>query len=151
MNLGNLKWIKYVNPQAYEPWAYAHWQLNHTELHHLHWKIDQESNAKQVKFRDLVLLLQKSYVTHLVEIMDEAPRREGKGEWSIVHDVKVLWIADFKHEDYIPRQRDLFGYSPQGYAGGTVKKLENLKDIPPNWHSLAIFRRHVAGLLRLTD
>jgi len=29
--------------------------------------------------------------------------------------------------------------------------LENLKDIPPNWHSLEIFRRHVAGLLRLTD
>jgi hypothetical protein len=150
MNLGNLKWIKYVNPQGDEPWAYAHWQFNHTELHRLHWKIDQEGNARQVNLGDLVLLLQKSHVTHLIEIMDDAPRREGEGEWSIVRDVKVLWVADFKHENYIPRQRDLFGYSPK-YAGGIVKNLENLKDIPPNWHSLDIFRRHVAGLLRLTD
>lgn len=151
MNLENLKWLKYVNPQGDEPWAYAHWQFNLTELHHLHWKIEQESNAKKVNFGDLVLLLQKGHVTHLVEIMDDAPRREGEGEWSVVRNVKVLWIADFKHENYIPRQCDLFGYSHNGYAGGTVKNLKNLKDISTNWHSLDIFRRHVAGLLRLTD
>jgi hypothetical protein len=117
----------------------------------LHWKIDDEGNARQVNLGDLVLLLQKSHVTHLIEIMDDAPRREGEGEWSVVRDVKVLWIADFNNENCIPSQRNLFGYPPKGYANGRVKNLEKFKDIPPNWHSLDIFRRHVAELLRLTD
>ncbi len=150
VNLANLKWIKYINPQGNEPWAYEQWQRD--RIYNLHWKNDQENNCRKVNRGDLILLLQNSVVTHLVEIDDDAPHSAGDGEWEkVLRQVKVRWVADFKHEDYIPRQRDLFGYSPQGYANGTVKNLENFKDILPIWHSLDIFRRHVGGLLRLTD
>ena len=149
MNLDNLKWIKYINPQGDEVRAYEEWKLD--SVFSLHWKADQINNAKQVQRSDLILLLQKGYVTHLVEVTDDSPRKVDDSEWGVVRDIRVLWVADFKHENHIPRQRDLFGYAPPGYAGGTVKKLENLKNISPTWNSLDIFRRHVAGLLRLTD
>ena len=148
MDLDHLKWIKYVNDQGNQPWAYENWKRG--DVFPLNWKANQIDNAAKVQCGDLMLLLQKGLVTHLVEVTDDKPRKTDD-EWGVVRQVKVLWVvADFKHKNDIPRQRDLFGYSPS-YAGGTVKKVENLEDIPSTWHSLEIFRRHVAGLLRLTD
>ncbi|MBD2007021.1 MULTISPECIES: hypothetical protein [Cyanophyceae] len=149
MNLDNLKWIKYVNDQGGKDWAYEEEKLHN--IFPLNWKADQIENAAKVQCGDLILLLQKGLVTHLVEVSDDKPCKGDDSEWGVVRQVKVMWIANLKDENCIPRQRDLFGYSHKGYAGGTVKKLEKLEDIPPTWHSLDIFRRHVAGLLRLTD
>jgi hypothetical protein len=148
MTLDNLKWIKYVNDQGGKDWAYEEEKLH--SVFSLNWKADQIDNAAKVQCDDLILLLQEGHVTHLVEVTDNEPRKVEDSEWGVVRQVKVWWIADFNHENHIPRQRDLFGYSPS-YAGGTVKKLEKLTEISPTWHSIDIFRRHVAGLLRLTD
>lgn len=150
MNLDNLKWIKYVNDQGGKNWAYENWKRSDIFL--LNWKAGYIENAAKVECGDLILLLQKGLVTHLVEVTDNEPRKENNGEWGVIRQVKVLWVvADFKQKNDIPRQRDLFGYSPKGYAGGRVKSLENLKDILPRWHSLDAFRRHVAELLPITD
>lgn len=56
MNLDNLKWIKYINPQDDEVRAYEEWKLD--SVFSLHWKVDQINNAKQVQRSDLILLLQ---------------------------------------------------------------------------------------------
>lgn len=149
MNLDHLKSIKYVNDQGNQPWAYENWKRG--DVFPLNWKANQIDNAAKVQCGDLMLLLQKGLVTHLVEVTDDKPRKTDD-EWGVVRQVKVLWVvADFKHKNDIPRQRDLFGYSPQGYAGGRVKSLENFKDILPRWHSLDAFRRHVAELLPITN
>ncbi|HEY9596194.1 MAG TPA: hypothetical protein V6D33_00810, partial [Cyanophyceae cyanobacterium] len=94
MDIANLKWIKYINPQGNEPWAYEYWQ--HDCIYNLHWKSDQENNARKVNRGDLILLLQKKVVTHLVEIDDDAPHSEGDSEWEkVLRQVRVRWVADF--------------------------------------------------------
>ena len=149
MKIDNLKWIKYVNDQGNQPWAYENWKRG--DVFPLNWKADQIKNAAKVQRGDLILLLQNGLVTHWVEVTDDEPHKIDDSEWEVVRKVKVWWVADFKDKNSIPRQHDLFGYSPQGYAGGTVKSLENLKDIISRWHSLDAFRRHVAELLPITD
>jgi hypothetical protein len=119
MNLDNLKWIKYVNDQGDKSWAYEE-EKRHS-IFPLNWKADQIDNAAKVQCGDLMLLLQEGHVTHLVEVTDDKPDKVEDGEWGVVRQVKVLWVANFKDENCIPKQRDLFGYSPKDMQAEGLK------------------------------
>jgi hypothetical protein len=73
MDLNKLKWIKNVNnPEG--GWVYKHEEVTYPYLvpeFHLHWKTTALENAKKPNPSDLILLCQRTRVTHLVKVLDD--------------------------------------------------------------------------------
>ncbi|MDX2213903.1 MAG: hypothetical protein SFY66_11510 [Oculatellaceae cyanobacterium bins.114] len=153
INLEKLRFVKNIDDSD---WAYKDWQKGSQQ--HLHWAKGSETNANKAQLGDLILLVQKpdhiqeARVTHLVEVTSNAAETSG-GDWGIVRQVSVIWVADFTHEASIARDRDLFGWKRQRAQGTNLIELENIKEgkLLHLWHSPEIFQQHVAGILRLIE
>ena len=91
-------------------------------------------------------------VTHLVKVVSTSAETLSHGDWGIVREVAVVWVADFANLASIPTDTGVFGWERHRPQGGKLVKLGNLKDnrVVQLWHSLEIFQRHVAGMLGLT-
>ena len=157
MNLDRLKFVKNIDDSA--RWAYADWKQGSQQ--NLHWANAKgdSTNADKAELDDLILLVQKSphsaetHVTHLVKVVSPRAKTLSDGDWGIVREVAVVWVADFANLASIPTDTNVFGWKRHRPAGGKLVKLENLKANRVNqlWHSPEIFQRHVAGMLRLTQ
>lgn len=147
MNIQSLKWTKSVTPQRDEPWAYNSFKIG--DCFDLDWK-NGKANASKPQQKDLILLRQKSFVTHLIKVCDdERKERTGKGEFDIYRNVEVLWVIDWNNT--LAKADEVFGYSEvYYYQGGNVMKLETITSL--HWKSrggFAAFQNHVHSQLFL--
>jgi hypothetical protein len=157
MNLDRLKFVKNIDDP--ERWAYKDWQRHSQQQ--LHWSNAKGNvaNADKANIDDLILLVQKSphsqetHLTHLVKVISASAETISEGDWSVIREVAVIWVADFTHPASIPTDKDVFGWKRHRPQGTKIVQLENLKDnqVIQLWHSLEIFQRHVAGILGITE
>ena len=122
MDLTELKWTKNVNHQGDDKyWAYQNVDpvLNTFKLN---WKIEQAENARKPEESELILLRQRTKVTHIVKLLNKTLYNEpSDGEFNISRLVQVIWIADCSSEP--PEQNIVFGYHVH-LQGGKVMRLE---------------------------
>jgi hypothetical protein len=158
IDLSRLKWTKNVdNPEV---WVYRHNEISYPYLvpeFRLHWK--REHGAGKLQEGDLILLRQRTKVTHLVKVLDAQidgdPNATG---FALTSRVQVLWIApeslktpDDKIWDNAPSQNDVFGFGLILH-GGSVMLLENIKTLNETFKDqggLAAFQKRVAEKLGL--
>ena len=156
MNLDRLKFVKNIDDP--ERWAYKDWKLgSQQDLHWANAKGDS-ANADKADLNDLILLVQRSphsaetHVTHLVKVVSPRAKTLSDGNWGIVREVAVVWVADFANLASIPTDTNVFGWKRRRPQGGKLVKLENLKDNQViQLHSLEIFQKRVASMLGLTQ
>lgn len=104
MDLIQLKWIKNVKHQVSDKkWAYKYHNNNENkpilkdENFELNWRSSRDkNNAQKPNKGDLMLLLQRAKVTHVVEFLDDKVYEYDRNEWSIHRKVKVIWISPKK-------------------------------------------------------
>lgn len=159
MHLDKLRFIKNVDDDDNGVWAYQAWKDG--DEGDLNWSAGQgnETNADKPSRGDLMLLVQKTKlvdyarVTHLVEVISDSSKTVGEGQWGLVRQVRVLWVADFTPglEAAIPREHDILGWQHRRVQGTRAIELENIEDgkVLQLWHSMEVFQRHVAGILGL--
>ncbi|QFS47710.1 hypothetical protein [Nostoc sphaeroides] len=149
MNLTELKWTKNVNHQGNDKyWAYQNVGpvLN---VFQLNWKTEQGENALKPEESELILLRQRTKVTHIVKLLNNTLYQETpEGEFGISRLVEVVWIADYWSVP--PKQKMMFGYDVH-LQGGRVMKLET-PTFNEHWESrggLVGFQNHVLKALKL--
>ncbi|MEH2410347.1 hypothetical protein [Nostoc sp.] len=149
MDLTELKWTKNVNHQGDDKyWAYQNVGpvLN---TFRLNWKTEQAENARKPEESELILLRQRTKVTHIVKLLNKTLYEDPPdGESSISRLVQVVWIADYWS---VPPEQDIvFGYHVH-LDGGKVMKLET-PTFNKHWGSrggLVKFQNHVLKVLKL--
>lgn len=131
MNIKHLKWIKNITPQGSETWAYK--SFNVEDVVGLHWK-ENEENAQKPKEGDLILLKQKNYITHIVEVIDRQPlKRNKQNSWHIYRIVEVLWVINnWDNPPDYTRVAKVFDY-PANLQGGNVMFIETLPTFNNHW------------------
>ena len=132
MDLTNLKWAKCVTPNNRE-WAYSHQEIDkNSNIFNLHWKLKYQENAEEAKEKDLIVLIQKGKVTHLVKLLDTYAKNDdyNNDEW-IYRLVKVIWMADVWSEP--PHQTKVFGCELSLF-NGKVKKLKDITALNEKWN-----------------
>jgi hypothetical protein len=149
MNLTELKWTKNVNHQGNDKyWAYQNVGpvLN---IFQLNWKTEQAENALKPEESELIILRQRTKVTHIVKLLNNTLYQETpEGEFGISRRVQVVWIADYWSVP--PKQKMMFGYDVH-LQGGRVMKLET-PTFNEHWESrggLVGFQNHVLKALKL--
>jgi hypothetical protein len=97
MDLNGLIWTKNVKPLNGEPWAYENIPNIHPELKifALHWrnsKCRDEINAKAPQEGELMILRQRSKVTHIVQMLNKQlyPDKNAGDKFNIYRLVQVV-------------------------------------------------------------
>jgi hypothetical protein len=152
MDLINLKWTKNVKHPDAKLWAYPN--VNTGDLFKLSWK-NRTGNEDKPKKGDLILLRQKGYVTHLVEILDgEHTEETWKGDYNIYRIVETLWAINCDHPLISAKADNVFGYPEViKYEGGDVMELETLPTFKKYWDSnggFQEFKSRVFTMLNLS-
>jgi hypothetical protein len=145
MNLTELKWTKNVNHQGDDKyWAYQNIDQN-LNIFRLNWKTEQAKNARRPQESELILLRQRTKITHIVKLLNNTLYQDpDDGKFSISRLVEVVWIAD--DWSVAPEQDMVFGYHVHLH-GGKVMKLET-PTFNEHWGSqggLVGFQNHVAS------
>ncbi|MEH2136557.1 hypothetical protein [Nostoc sp.] len=115
MDLSKLSWIKNVkHKDSDKPWAYERsvMQIPEARIFCLNWRDPKDkTNAEKPLKDDLMLLLQKAKVTHLVEFVDNKVYGNNSSEWGIYRVVKALWMPPENVDwEKLPHQKDFFGF-----------------------------------------
>jgi len=160
IDLSPLKWTKNVNnPHV---WVYRHDEICYPYLvpeFNLHWPKGEDANIRRPDIGDIILLRQRTKVTHLVMALDD---QIGNAPESPTHPitrrVQVLWMAneplntpDAQIWDNAPSQNDVFGFDVH-LEGGKAMLLENIKALNETFKDqggLTAFRERVAEKLGL--
>ena len=147
MDLTQLKWTKNVNHQGDDKnWAYPH---KNFDIFPLNWKTEQAENALKPEVSELILLRQRTKVTHIVKLLDKTLYKDfTNGEFGIFRRVQIVWIADCLSES--PEQDMVFGYHVH-LQGGRVMQLETPR-FKRHWESrggLVEFQNRVLKMLKL--
>lgn len=149
MNIDSLKWTKNVNRDN-GSWAYSHQEINSNLIFSLHWKPQSRNNAQKPQEKDLAILRQKAYVTHIVEFLNnEIYDGDEQTDW-IYRLVKAVWIADVWSEP--PLQAKVFGCK-LNLQGGDIMELKNIKVISDTWkdNNMTNFHKHIQRELNIAN
>jgi hypothetical protein len=151
MDLTELKWTKNINHQGDDKyWAYQDIDPD-LKIFRLHWKKEEyEENARRPQEGQLIILRQRSKITHIVKLLNNTLYKElYDTEFNIYRLVQVVWIADYWS---VPPEQDMiFGYHVH-LEGGKVMELQTLPTFKNHWDSrggLAGFQQHILKLLKL--
>ncbi|MBD2606609.1 hypothetical protein H6G81_19250 [Scytonema hofmannii FACHB-248] len=149
MDLTELKWTKNINHQDGNKYCAYHIDPD-LKIFKLHWKKGQEENALKPKEGQLIILRQRTKVTHIVKLLNNTLYKEPHDtEFNIYRLVQVVWIADYWS---VPPDQDIiFGFHVH-LQGGKVMELETLPAFKTYWDSrggLAEFQNHVLKVLKL--
>ena len=159
IDLSRLKWTKNVkNPDV---WVYRHDYIHYPHLvpeFNLHWAKGEDANIRKPQEGDLILLRQRTKITHLVMTLDDQIGDVPNPTHPLIRRVQVLWMAneplhtpDSQIWDNAPSQNDVFGFNVR-LEGGDVVLLENiqaLKEAFKDQVGLAAFQKRVAEKLDL--
>jgi hypothetical protein len=154
-----LKWTKNVNNP--DVWVYRHDYIHYPYLvpeFNLHWAKGEEANCGKPQVGDLILLRQRTKVTHLVMTLDDQIGNVPNPTHPLIRRVQVLWMAheplhtqDSQIWDNEPSQNDVFGFNVR-LEGGDVVFLENIQALNETFKDqggLAAFQKRVAEKLGL--
>lgn len=149
MDFSKLKWTKNINREDGE-WAYSYKEIDDkSKIFRLHWKSDSINNATEPEEGDLIILRQKSKVTHIVELLNSSIYEdESENPW-IHRLVKAIWMADVWSEP--PHQNDVFDYLLY-LQGGKAMRLETMPTFKQRWDiegGLSAFHKHIKKKLKL--
>ena len=125
----------------------------------LHWKTEQDANIRKPQEGDLILLRQRTKVTHMVMVLDDQIRDAPKSPThKLIRRVQVLWMAneslntlDAQIWDNAPSQNDVFGFDIE-LQGGKAIELDHIKDLNETFKDqggLTAFQNRVAEKLGL--
>ena len=132
IDLTNLKWTKNVNhPDPTIRWAYRSNEIHYRFLlpeFNLHWKKGYDDDAQRPQQGDIILLRQRTKVTHLVKILDDKPSSENNGDYPIFRRVQLLWMVK-EPWDKAPHQNDIFGFEVKLPRNGRIQDLSNIKKL----------------------
>lgn len=157
MELSRLKWIKNIRHRGNDKqWAYEKAEdmaVPEAKILRLDWRsAEKEENASSPQKGDLMLLLQRARVTHLVELIDDKLyRRKNAEEWSIYRIVQVQWMPLEDSDWYqLPHQREFFGFDdlPQDGDVHDLSTEYRMSQFHRYWDEkggLAAFQKHVAN------
>ncbi|HEY9834471.1 MAG TPA: hypothetical protein V6D26_28230 [Stenomitos sp.] len=152
MDLNELKWIKNVNATEGD-WAYKHEEVAYPYLvpeFHLHWNINAKGNVYKLTPGDLILLCQRTRVTHLVKVLDDTVHEDSPfPDFPFYRRVQVMWMAP-KPWDEAPHQNEVFGFDFR-FRGGKAINLENVTAMQEYFDEgeLAAFQERVKEKLAL--
>ncbi|WYL94518.1 MAG: hypothetical protein HEQ35_12190 [Gloeotrichia echinulata IR180] len=155
MDLNGLIWTKNVKPIYGEPWAYENIPTIYPDLKifALHWRNKEgkdEENAKAPQQDELIILRQRSKVTHIVKMLNKPLYRDkyAGDEFNIYRLVQVIWIADTWNIP--PDTEEVFGYNITFPPDGKVLKLERKQDFQTHWNKQELtFQEHVQKVLNI--
>jgi hypothetical protein len=147
MDLTKLKWTKNVNhPERY--WAYSYEDINfNSKVFYLHWTEDSRSNAKVPQEEDLIIIRQRTNITHIVEVLNNTVYSESENLPSRL--VRAVWIAEYWKEP--PEEESIFGYT-LNYPSGKVINLKESHRFNEYWNNkggLSAFQELVQKTLKL--
>lgn len=156
-----LKWTKNVNNP--DVWVYRHNEIHYPCLvpeFNLHWKTEQDVNIRKPEKGDLILLRQRTKVTHLVMILDDRIDKDSiPHSHQLIRRVQVLWMAneplntpDGQVWDNAPSQNDIFGFDV-GLQGGKAIELDHIQNLNETFKDqggLTAFQNRVAEKLSLS-
>jgi hypothetical protein len=142
IDLTNLQWTKNVNhPDIETYWAYQHDQILYPFLvpeFKLHWKErsdHSDHNANLAKKGDIILLCQRTKVTHLVKVLDDQSKTDDpNSDYSLYRRVQVLWMAQEPWEN-APDQEVVFGFDIN-HRNGFLKDLNNIEGLTSKFNPL---------------
>ena len=150
MNLTKLKWTKNVNHQDDKSWAYQDIEPN-LKIFLLGWKNENpnNTNARKPPEGELILLRQRTKVTHIVKILNNTLYDDRTNSpFNTCRLVEAVWMVD--NWDTSLAQNIVFDYSVH-LQGGEVMQLETPK-FRENWDErggLQAFQKHVQKVLNL--
>ena len=158
MDLTQLKWIKNVKHKGDDRyWAYEpkYMSIPEAKIFCLNWRSHKDKdNAQKPCKGDLMLLLQKAKVTHIVEFLDNDIYGGDRDEWGIYRIVKALWIPPEKFAwENLPHQREFFGFNyvvGDGHAH-SLADSNKMRQFHEHWDlqgGLQAFQNHVHDILR---
>ena len=154
MNISKLKWIKNVKHQDnHQYWAYLPetMQIVEAKIFCLNWRdIKQKSNAQKPSKGDLMILLQRAKVTHIVEFLDDEVYDNSLDEWSIYRVVKAVWMPSkgIMWDDDRLHQKEFFGLDyivGDGHAHSLAdnNKMPQFHEYWNQYGGLSGFKNHV--------
>ncbi|MGF1939607.1 MAG: hypothetical protein RM347_035700 [Nostoc sp. ChiQUE02] len=101
MGLNGLIWTKNVKPLNGERWAYENIPIVHPglKIFALHWRNFEnrdEINAKTPQEGELIILRQRSKVTHIVQMLNNQlyPDKNAGDKFNIYRLVQVVWMTN---------------------------------------------------------
>jgi hypothetical protein len=158
MDLSQLKWIKNVNYQnKNKHWAYNkldEMSIPEAKIFCLNWQgYKDKLNAQQPFKGDLMLLLQRAKVTHVVEFLDDEVYENDQPEWGIYRIVKALWMPP-KNLDWkkFPHQRFVFGFNHlvgdgKAHCLASANKMPQFHQYWDHEGGLSTFQKHLDKIL----
>jgi hypothetical protein len=128
IDLTRLKWTKNVNHPEPDKWAYRHNEVHYPYLvpeFNLHWKNGADANIRKPQDGDIILLRQRTKITHLVMVLDDKIQNDPtNGNHQLFRRVQVLWMPQEPWEK-APQQNDFFGFDID-LQGGKAMILDNI-------------------------
>ena len=147
MDLTKLKWTKNVNHPNKE-WAYSYEDIDlKSKVFYLHWVKESSANAKLPQEEDLIIVRQRTNITHIVQVLNNTVYSESKNMLSRL--VRAIWIAGFWSNP--PEEETIFGYT-LAYPSGKVLNLEESPKFNKHWNNkggLSAFQKQVQKTLKL--
>jgi hypothetical protein len=115
VDLSNLCWIKVITDGDRSEWAYTRQHLkdinnvidvNGVTVFPLGFR---DASASKPEQKDLIALIQKGKLTHIVEVLDQNPYFEG--DWFHRFIKVVWWLPDEDWQNLLP-QSEFLGFDP---------------------------------------
>ena len=157
MDLSRLIWLKNVKPQLDDhDWAYKHedMAIQEAKIFRLAWRSREDrKNAQAPDEGDLMLLLQRARVTHIVKFLDAEVYESSQSEWGIHRIVKAIWMPPdgLNWSDERLHQRELFrfDYIVGDGSAHSLREENRMPQFHEHW-DLPTFQQHVANYLTHT-
>lgn len=155
MDLNGLIWTKNIKPIDGEIWAYESIPTIYPDLKifALHWRNlrgRDEKNAGYPLEAELMILRQRSKVTHIVQILNKQlyPDKNAGNEFNIYRLVQVVWMTN--DWDHSPKNDEVFKCDIKFPQFGKAIKLENIQAFQERWGKGGLaFQQHVQNLLNI--
>ncbi|HEY9802915.1 MAG TPA: hypothetical protein V6D25_21305 [Leptolyngbyaceae cyanobacterium] len=155
MDISQLKWLK--NVKTDDGWAYSdphEMPIPEAKIFRLHWRnVEGKSNAQKPHKGELMLLIQKAKVTHIVEFVDDKVYEIEDKEWNVYRIVRTVWMPlnNFDWEK-LPHQREFFGYDYVVFDGlaHSLSDSHSMWQFHEHWDKqggLTAFQKHLGDML----
>lgn len=155
MDLSQLKWLKNVRDKGC--WAYSKpddMAIPGTKIFCLHWRDPRDKpNAEDPLKGQLMLLIQRAKVTHIVELLDDEVYDNKEAEWNIYRIVKAIWMPNNNFDwEKLPGYKEVFGYEDIVFDGlaHTLFDEDKMPKFHEHWKPLGglpAFQKHLGDIL----
>jgi hypothetical protein len=158
MDLSQLKWIKNVKHQEKDKnWAYDRayeMPIPEAKIFRLHWRsYEDKANAQKPCKGNLMLLIQKAKVTHIVEFLDNKVYVNHQNEWDIYRIVQAVRMPPEGIDwEKLPHQSHVFGFDylvgdGKAHSLASANKMHQFHQHWDHKGGLSAFQKHLDKIL----